>query len=80
MLMRFLWIAVAVVSLVGATAETQELPKSGKYTGKYASHLAGGGQTYELEKGHVFFLGASHGVFFNDVADGFLDKTEVTCA
>jgi hypothetical protein len=31
--MRFLWIAVAVVSLVGATAETQELPKSGKYTG-----------------------------------------------
>ena len=29
---------------------------------------------------HVFFLGSSHGGFFNDVADGFLDKTEVTCA
>ena len=72
--------AVAVISLLGATAEAQQLPKSGKYTGKYASHLAGGGQTYELEKGHVFFLGASHGIFFNDVADGFLDKTEVTCA
>jgi hypothetical protein len=78
--MRSVWIAMAVVSLLGATAEAQQLPKSGKYTGKYASHLAGGGQTYELEKGHVFFLGASHGIFFNDVADGFLDKTEVTCA
>lgn len=78
--MRFTWIAVAVVSLLATTAQAQQLPKSGKYTGKYASHLAGGGQTYELEKGHVFFLGASHGVFFNDVADGFLDKTEVTCA
>ena len=53
--MRFLWIAVAVVSLVGATAETQELPKSGKYTGKYASHLAGGGQTYELKKAMYSF-------------------------
>jgi hypothetical protein len=80
MLMRLTWIAVAVVSLLATTAQAQQLPKSGKYTGKYASHLAGGGQTYELEKGHVFFLGASHGVFFNDVADGFLDKTEVTCA
>ena len=37
-------------------------------------------QTYELEKGHVFFLGRSQGVFFNDAADGFLDKTEVTYA
>jgi hypothetical protein len=35
---------------------------------------------YELEKGHVFVLGRSHGVFLNDVADGFLDKSEVTCA
>ena len=78
--MRFMWIAVAVVSLLATTAQAQQLPKSGKYTGKYASHLVGGGQTYELEKGHVFFLGSSHGVFFNDVADGFLDKTEVTCA
>jgi hypothetical protein len=37
-------------------------------------------QTFELEKGHVFVLTKSHGVFFNDVADGFLEKTEVTCA
>jgi hypothetical protein len=73
-------VAAAVVSLLGATAEAQQLPKSGKYKGTYASHSAGGGQTFELEKDHVFFLGSSHGVFLNDVADGFLDKTEVTCA
>jgi hypothetical protein len=60
---------VAVVSLLGATAEAQQLPKSGKYTGKYASDLAGGGESFELEKDHIFFLGASHGIFFNDVAD-----------
>ena len=76
-----IYLAVAVVSLFGATAEAQELPKSGKYTGKYASHqVPEVAQTYELEKGHVFVLGRSHGVFLNDVADGFLDKSEVTCA
>ena len=79
--MRSVWIAVAVVSFLGATAEGQQLPKSGKYKGTYASHqVPEVAQTYELEKGHVYFLGRSHGVFFNDVADGFLDKTEVTCA
>jgi hypothetical protein len=79
--MRLVWILVVVVSLLGATAEAQQLPKSGKYTGKYASHLVGEARkVYELEKGHVFILGASNGVFLNDVADGFLDKTEVTCA
>ena len=84
--MRAIWIifaavcAVAVVSLLGAMAEAQQLSKSGKYKGTYASHLVGGGQSFDLEKDHIFFLGSSHGVFLNDVADGFLDKTEVTCA
>jgi hypothetical protein len=74
-------VLLASTTFLGATAEAQQLPKSGKYTGKYASHLVlEVSQTYELEKGHVYFLGKSHGVFFNDVADGFLDKTEVTCA
>ena len=69
------------VNFLGGMAEAQQLPKSGKYTGKFASHqVTEVAQTYELEKGHVFFLGRSHGVFFNDVADGFLDKTEVVCA
>jgi len=73
--MRSVWIALAVVGLFAATAEAQQLPKSGKYTGKYASHLvAEARKVYELEKGHVFILGASNGVFFNDVADGFFDK------
>ena len=75
------FLAVPVVSLLGATVEAQQLPKSGKYTGKYASHLVPEvAQTFELEKGHVFVLTKSQGVFFNDVADGFLDKSEVTCA
>src|SRR5215469_14204530 len=76
-----IYLAVAVVSLLGATAEAEELAKSGKYTGKYASHsVTEVTQTYELEKGHVFVLGKVHGVFLNEVADSFLDKTEVTCA
>src|SRR6516165_390651 len=79
--MRSVWIAVAIVGLLGTAAGAQQLPKSGKYTGKYASHLVPEvTQTFELEKGHVFVLTKSHGVFFNDVADGFLDKSEVTCA
>jgi hypothetical protein len=71
--------AIFALALVGAPAAAQPA-KSGKYTGKFAYHaLAGAGQTYELEKGHVFFLGPAHGVFLNDAADGFIDKTEVTC-
>jgi hypothetical protein len=69
--------AVTVVTLLGTAAEAQQLQKSGKYTGKFGGEVVG--QSYELEKGHVFFVGMIHGVFFNDVADGFLDKTEVTC-
>ena len=78
--MKRLILTVALLvstTVLGATAEAQQLPKSGKYSGKFGAQ--GAGQTYELEKGHVFFVGMYHGVFFNDVADGFLDKTEVTC-
>jgi hypothetical protein len=81
-MVRSLSLALLIsTAVLGGTAEAQQLPKSGKYTGKYASHLVPEvAQTFELEKGHVFVLTKSHGVFFNDVADGFLDKTEVTCA
>jgi hypothetical protein len=71
------FIAMAVVALLGAAADAQQLQKSGKYTGKFGNH--GIGQSYEIEKGHVFWVGMFHGIFYNDVADGFLDKTEVTC-
>ena len=48
--------------------------------GQRNKQLPGGvEQTYELEKGHVFVLGQAHGVFLNDVADGFIDKTELIC-
>ena len=72
--------AVAIGGLLGVPTEAQQPAKSGKYTGKFTAHgVASVAQTYELEKGHVFILGQNHGVFLNDVADGFLDKTEVTC-
>jgi hypothetical protein len=72
--------AIFAVALLSAPAAAQQPAKSGKYTGKFAVHLPGGlEQIYELEKGHVFILGPAHGVFLNDVADGFLDKTEVVC-
>jgi hypothetical protein len=84
MRMKRLVLATALLvgtTVLGATAEAQQLPKSGKYTGKYAEYgVPELSHAYELEKGHVFYLGQSNGVFFNDVADGFLDKTAVTCA
>ena len=52
--------AVAIGGLLGAPTEAQQPAKSGKYTGKYVAHaLPSVAQTYELEKGHVFFLGAN---------------------
>ena len=35
------------------------------------------GTTREIDKGHVFFMGVFSGVFFNDVANGFIDKSAV---
>jgi hypothetical protein len=71
------FVAFAIAVLLGAIAEAQQQPKSGKYTGKFG--LQSTGQTYELEKGHVFSVGLGHGVFFNDISGGFLDKTAVDC-
>ncbi len=71
------FVALAVLA---APAAAQQPAKSGKYTGKFAAHPVGNvEQIYELEKGHVFLLGVLHGVFLNDVADGFIDKTETIC-
>jgi hypothetical protein len=71
------FVAFAVAALLGATAQAQQQQESGKDTGKYGTQ--GINQIYELEKGHVYSVGMGHGVFFNDVAGGFLDKTAVVC-
>jgi hypothetical protein len=39
----------------------------------------GAGTVHEIEQGHVFFVGAFSGVFFNDVDNGFIDKIAVEC-
>jgi hypothetical protein len=71
---------IFTLALLTAPAAAQQPAKSGKYAGKYTFHaVAEALHTYELEKGHVFLIVYNHGVFLNDAADGFLDKTEVTC-
>jgi hypothetical protein len=73
-------LAIFSVALLAGPAAAQPLAKSGTYKGKFAAHaVASVAQTYELDKGHAFFLGQVHGVFLNDVAGGFIDKTEVIC-
>jgi hypothetical protein len=63
------FVAVAVAVVIGGAAEAQQPAKSGKYTGKFVAHgVPAVAQNYELEKGHVFFLGQAHGVFLDDVA------------
>ena len=49
------FMALIIVALLGAMAEAQQLQKSGKYAGKLG--YRGAGQSYELEKGHVFWVG-----------------------
>lgn len=68
--------ALTLVLIIGVTAEAQ-LPKQGKYRGMAA--LWSAGTPHEIEKGHVLFLGTFSGVFFNDVANGFIDKSAVEC-
>ena len=69
-------VAIAVILALGASAEAQ-LPKQGKYRGMFG--VQGAGTVHELDKDHVFFVGEFSGVFFNDVANGFMDKTSVVC-
>src|SRR5579864_7392077 len=69
-------ITLALVLAVGATAEAQ-LSKHGHWRGMFGARATG--TAYQIEKGHVFFVGDFDGVFFNDVANGFLDKSSVEC-
>lgn len=68
--------ALTLVLGVGVTAEAQ-LAKQGTYRGMLGARAVG--TVHEIDKGHVFFVGAFSGVFFNDVANGFLDKSSVEC-
>ena len=68
--------AVTLVLAACMTAEAQ-LPKQGEYRGTLGAR--GAGTIHELEKGHIFFVGGFSGVFFNDVANGFIDRTSVEC-
>lgn len=69
--------AIFAVALLSAPAAAQPLAKSGTYTGKAGGE--GIGDIYEIGKGHVFFVGKFYLVIFNDVAGGFLDKSQWTC-
>jgi hypothetical protein len=66
------------MAAIGGPGRLGSLAKSGTFTGK--AGLQASGQVGEFEKGHLFFLAKLQGVFFNDVAGGFLDRTQWTCA
>ena len=68
--------ALTLVFAVGVTAEAQ-LPKQGRFRGNFGVQAVG--TANQLDEGHVFFVGAFSGVFFNDVANGFIDKSSVVC-
>ncbi len=67
---------LTLVSVLGRNADAQ-LAKQGKFRGNLGVQAIG--TPHEIEKGHVFFVGGFSGVFFNDVAKGFLDKSSVEC-
>lgn len=69
-------LVLALVATLGVTAQTP-VPKQGKFRGMWGVRATG--TSHEIEKGHVFFVGTFSGVFFNDVANGFLDKSSVEC-
>jgi hypothetical protein len=80
---KAVWVTVLVVAVVlflGASGEAQgpkDFPKDGTHRGKFG--VQGYGTVNELEEGHIFFVGGFKGVFFNDVAGGFMDKPSVDC-
>jgi len=73
------WLRLTAVFATGlvVSGALAELPKQGKYRGMFGARAAG--TVHELEKGHIFFVGAFSGVFFNDNANGFMDQSAVEC-
>ncbi len=68
--------ALILAFAVSVAAEAQ-MPKQGRFRGNFG--VTAVGTPHQIEEGHVFFVGAFSGVFFNDVAGGFLDKSSVVC-
>lgn len=67
---------VALTLAMSSTAQSQEA-RHGTFKGNFGARFTG--TVTEIEKGHAFYAGAFSGVFFNDVAGGFIDKSSVEC-
>ena len=68
--------AMTLALAFSSTAESQDA-RQGTFKGNFG--VSFDGTVTEIEKGHVFYAGAFAGVFFNDVAGGFIDKSYVVC-
>jgi hypothetical protein len=71
-------VAVVAVTILGTSAEAQQLAKSGKYSGKYL-FTANVLKNREVEKDHFFYLAENEGIFMNDAGEGFLHGSSSIC-
>lgn len=69
-------VALTLVLADGVAAKAQ-LSKHGHFRGMFGMRATG--TPYQIENGHTFFVGDFSGVFFNDVAGGFIDKSSAEC-
>lgn len=67
----------ACLCLNAVNAVAAELPKKGEIAGKFGWY--GNGKVYELEKGHVAFVGEFSGPFIADASSGFMHGATVVC-
>ena len=68
--------ALGLLLCLGVHAESQ-LAKRGTYQAKlwWQEH----GEWFEIESGHMFFVGKFTGTFFNDAGAGFLHRASAVC-
>ena len=74
------WIRVGIATLllgVATLGQTADLPKQGKYTGKFGWYATG--KVFELEKDHIYWVGEFSGTIFNDAGSGFMHMASVVC-
>jgi hypothetical protein len=70
-------LAALLLASAGMSAPAADLPKSGKYSGKFGWYSVG--KAFEIEKDHVFWAGEFSGAFFNDGGGGFFHNAAVQC-
>src|SRR4249920_1763719 len=76
-LRMFSTVSGIALSVVAAATSAADLPKQGSFEGTFGWFAVG--KTFELEKGHIYWVGEFSGTTFNSKGQGFMHNGSLIC-